>query len=114
MRILNATQKTVICENAEIARTIFLRMKGLLGRASIQDSQALIITRCKSIHMVFMKFPIDVIFVDSKRIVVGLVRNIQPFQFSPYFLKADYVIECAPGIIDRTRSSIGDVIELIS
>src|SRR3989338_6279649 len=63
MRIINKTKNTVIAEQAAMADTVLSLLKGLLGRDSINPGEALIITQCRSIHMFFMKFGIDVIFV---------------------------------------------------
>ena len=60
--------------------------------------------------MFFMKFPIDVVFADSDKKVVGLVKNIKPFYLSPIFLKGYYAVELAVGTIDKTKTAVGDKI----
>jgi uncharacterized membrane protein (UPF0127 family) len=87
-------------------------MVGLLNREGIQQGEALVITSCQSIHMLFMRFAIDVIFVDSNDYVVGLVNGIKPFRFSRIFLCSSYVIEVPAGIIVQSRTSIGDKITI--
>ena len=74
--------------------------------------EALIITRCQSIHMLFMRFAIDVIFADDDNKVVGLVENIKPFQWSPIFFKASYAIEGNVGMIKTTQTTLGDWIQI--
>lgn len=112
MRIINTTRNHVIAENGAIADTITSRLVGLLNRDSISSGEGLVITQCRSIHMFFMKFAIDAIFIDRQDKVIGLVRNIQPFQMSPYFLFASSVIELPVGVIDQTQTQIGDIISL--
>lgn len=87
-------------------------MRGLLNRESLCPDEALIITHCQSIHMFFMKFPIDVIFVDSDDWVVGLVLDIKPFCLSPIFWNASYAIELKVGMIEKSRTSVGDKLEI--
>ena len=87
-------------------------MVGLMNRKSISEQEALIITHCQSIHMVFMRFSMDVLFLDKKNYVVGLVEGIRPFQFSPLFFKASYAIELAEGVIAKSQTALGDEIEL--
>jgi len=87
-------------------------MTGLLKRASLRPEEALVITRCQSIHMFFMRFAIDAIFVDRDHSVVGLVQNIKPFRLSPIFFKASSVIEVPPGVIVQSRTAIGDQITI--
>ncbi len=111
MRILNKSKNTVIAQNARVADTFGARMKGLLGRHEIPAGEALVITKCQSIHMFFMRFAIDAIFVDGQERVVGLVEDIRPFGLSPLFFKARYVIEVAPGTITKTRTELHDHLE---
>jgi uncharacterized membrane protein (UPF0127 family) len=110
--IINTTKNTVIAQKGAIADTVFSRMIGLLNRGSLLKDEALIITCCQSIHMFFMRFAIDAIFVDKNNCVVGLVKGIKPFYLSPIFFKASYVIETPEGIIVQTETSLGDKIQI--
>ncbi|MCK5014600.1 MAG: DUF192 domain-containing protein [Candidatus Omnitrophica bacterium] len=110
--ILNTTKNTVIAQKGLMADNFFSRMIGLLNRSSLQDDEALIITRCQSIHMFFMRFAIDAIFVDKNSCVVGLLKGIKPFRLSPIFFRSSYVIEVPEGIIVQTETSLGDRIQI--
>jgi hypothetical protein len=110
VRILNQTRNTVLADNAILANTVISGMVGLLKHRSLPDGEGMLITPCRSIHMFFMKFAIDVVFINRKNIVVGLVRNIQPFRISPYFWRASAGIELPPGTIDKTKTQLGDQI----
>lgn len=85
-------------------------MQGLLGRKSMGLDEALVIFHCQAIHMFFMNFSIDVIFVGKENRVVGLVENIQPFHLSPIFWRADKAIEVAPGTIKSSLTSLFDLL----
>ena len=113
MRIQNLTQNTILAFNARLADTFLSRLTGLPNRTSLSEGEALVITRSNSIHMLFMRFPIDVVFVDRKNIVAGCVKRILPFRLSPIFWKADRAIELPAGTIDKTRTVIGDSIEFV-
>ncbi|VAX37455.1 hypothetical protein MNBD_UNCLBAC01-523 [hydrothermal vent metagenome] len=112
MKILNKTKKNIIAEQATVADTFISRMVGLLAHKSLLSNEALIITQCNSIHMFFMSFAIDVIFVNKRDEVVGLIRNIKPFRLSPIFWKSSYAIEVSVGVIDLSKTELGDVLEL--
>lgn len=112
MIILNKTKQTVLSKHATLADTVFSRLKGLLGKKNIGNDEALIITQCRSIHMFFMKFAIDVIFIDRKNIVVGVVKNIKPFQMSSYFFHAAAAIELPVGVIASSETQKGDQIAI--
>ena len=108
MPIINLTRETTIAKHVEIASNPLERMKGLLGRNTLDTDQALIIPFCNSIHMFFMKFPIDVIFLDKTNRVVGLTVNIKPFELSPIFWKSSCAIELPAGTIELTQTQQGD------
>jgi uncharacterized membrane protein (UPF0127 family) len=112
MPIVNTTQKTTLAHVVETASTPLMRMKGLLGRDSMKDGEALVITGCQSIHMLFMKFAIDVVFVDSSNKVVGLTANIKPFELSPVFWKSACAIELPTGTIEKTHTNLGDQLDI--
>jgi len=111
--ITNLTRNTVIASQVQIARNYRQRMKGLLGVEEFSSGQALVITDCQSIHMFFMKFPIDVIFCDSQNKVVGVCLEIKPFHLSPIFFRASYAIELPVGSIAASKTQIGDQVEVL-
>jgi len=112
LRVLNKTKKVIVAQRVTVAGTFFARAVGLLRHSALPVEEALLIPRCQSIHMFFMRFPIDVIFVDKNDCVVGLVRSIKPFRLSRIFFKASYAIEGAVGMIDRSKTEEGDLIEV--
>ena len=111
MKIFNKSKNTIIARNVSLADTFWTRMKGLLGSEEIVAGEALVITKCQSIHMFFMRFAIDAIFVDDQDRVVGLVEGIRPFRLSPIFFRSRYVIELKAGTIAATKTSLGDHLE---
>lgn len=113
MKVFNKTKNTTLASRAVLADTFVSRLTGLLNRDSLFKDEALIITHCQSIHMFFMRFAIDVIFVGRDNRVVGIVENIKPFQLSPVFFNSRYAIELKAGSILATQTSIGDYLDLI-
>lgn len=113
MTILNSTRHSTVCSQTYFADTLRARLVGLLNRTKIASEEALVITECRSIHMFFMRFAIDVIFADKNKKVVGIVKNIRPFFLSPYFFRAYYAIEGAVGMIERSKTEPGDQLEFV-
>ena len=66
---------------AKVARTLFERIRGLIGVKSLPSGEGMLILRCNSIHTFFMSFPIDAVFFDRNDHVVKEVRNIRPWRF---------------------------------
>ena len=81
---------------AKVARTLFARMKGLIGTKCLPPGEGMLILHCKAIHTFFMSFPIDAIFLDREGHVVKVVRNIRPGRFFVWGgFRADRVLEVA-------------------
>jgi uncharacterized membrane protein (UPF0127 family) len=110
--ITNQTRQTTISENSTIADTFLLRLKGLLFTKPLKESESLVITRCNSIHMFFMSYAIDVIFVSKENKVVATVENIKPFCLSPIFFKSSFAIELSVGTIQKSGTQKGDLIKV--
>ncbi len=110
--IINVSRQTVLANSGAAADTFLKRMAGLLGRDRLNSGEALVIIPCRGIHMLFMKFPIDVIFIDRANTVVGLCPNIRPFQFSPFFPRAHSAIETPAGTIAASQTQMGDSIQI--
>ncbi len=90
----------------EQAKTYFARAKGLLGRNSLPEDEGLLLKPCKQVHTLFMKFTIDVVFIDKHNKIIHL-ETLRPFKISKYVWKAKAVIEFAEGTIERNRLTKG-------
>jgi len=112
MKIVNKNKNTVLAQEAYVADTIFSRVKGLLGRQSLKEGTALIIKPCNSIHTFFMRFAIDVVFVDRANRVVKIISKIRPNRMSGIYFRAFLAIELPAGTIDKTLTDVFDTIIL--
>ena len=93
---------------ARIARTLFERMKGLIGTKTLPEGEGLLILRCNSIHTFFMTFPIDATFLDRDGNVVKVVRNIRPWRFFVWGgFRAVKVLETASARAGEVRTHAG-------
>jgi uncharacterized membrane protein (UPF0127 family) len=108
--ILNVTRGAELAGQAWRAAGPWSRFVGLLGRESLADGEALHIVPCKSVHTHFMRFPIDVLYLDRKHRVVKAVPNMSPFRFSWGTRGAHSVVELPAGAIAATGTTKGDVV----
>ncbi|MBI4060903.1 MAG: DUF192 domain-containing protein [Elusimicrobia bacterium] len=97
--VFNATRGALVAAKVEKADTPASRSRGLLGRASLAADEGLWIVPCPMIHTFFMKFPIDVLFLDSALRVVRVVENLRPWRLSPWVLSARSVLELKGGAL---------------
>ena len=79
MRVRTA-EGAILCERCEIPESSFGRARGLLGRDGLEPGNGMLIDRAGSVHMFFMRFPIDVVFLDRDRRVVGVRHRLGPWR----------------------------------
>jgi len=113
MRAINSTKHQVLASRLAIAESIFRRMKGLLGRNSLDDGEGLLIRPCKGIHTFGMKFPIDAVFLDGNNRVIAVTKNILPNHMTRLYLGASSVLEVPAGTLEKTATLAGDQLEII-
>jgi len=99
----------IVMASAEVARDRRSRNKGLLGRDHLDG--ALVIERCRWIHTVGMRFPLDVAYLDDQGVVSKTVRMQRHRVGAPVF-RARSVIEAEAGAFARWGLHVGLVIEL--
>jgi len=112
-KIINLTRDITLSDDAVIADTLSGRIKGLIGRKKLKGGEALVIKPCNSVHTFFMRFPIDLLFVDRQDRIVKIVQAIPPFRLSSISLGASYVIELPAGTINSSQTKVGDQISII-
>jgi uncharacterized membrane protein (UPF0127 family) len=111
MILLNATKKTTVADQCHFANTMLKRMVGLLNRRSLADGEGLLIDRCYGIHTVGMRFSIDVLFLDKEYRVIRVVKALPPMRTCAV-KHAIYVLELPVGMIERTKTEVGDQIQI--
>lgn len=94
------------------ANTFLTRLKGLMFRKKPLDNEGLWIVPCNSIHMCFMFFPIDAVFLDKQNRITHLVNNLQPWRLVLPVSGAQSVIELPPGTIKKLKLDLHQTIDL--
>lgn len=106
--LINRSKNVVVAETVEDAKSLWSRMRGLLGRDGMPAGQALWISPCNSIHTFFMKFSIDAVFVDNQLVVRKVIRDLSPWRLVLPVWNARSVFELAAGQATTDRVSEGD------
>ena len=94
-RLIHKNTKQTVAQNILMARSLWDRMKGLIGKTDFPSTNTLWILPCTGIHTFFMKFPIDVIFVNRKLQIKAIFKNISPSRivYPPLFSNSHSVFE---------------------
>ena len=113
MIAINLRTHTTLATNVRVADTLFTRMKGLLGKKELPIGDALWIKPCFSVHTFFMKFPIDVLFLNKKNQVIAAVASLTPNRLTRLYPQSFSVLELPVNTIEGTETEIQDFIEII-
>ena len=114
----NETRDTLLATTVETAASLWARFMGLMGRRSLPADHALWLTGTNGIHMFFMRFPIDAVFLgkpgaDGSRTVLAAKRNVRPWTgLVPLVRGAAGVLELPVGAIEASGTVAGDVVRL--
>ncbi len=107
LKVRNLDSQTLLAHRVEVARTFKTRFKGLLGRAELPTGDGLLIVPCRQVHTFFMKFVIDVVFLDKKDRVIGIHHELAPWRLSSYHPDARSTLELPAGTLKSTRTEPG-------
>ena len=113
MKAIDRTSGKELALNLVVADTLFARLKGLLGKSALPAGEGLWIKPCNSVHTFGMQFPIDVVFLDKEKRVVGLAKTLRPNRISRLYSSARSVIELPAGTVDAADTVTGDHIEVV-
>jgi uncharacterized membrane protein (UPF0127 family) len=110
-RVRRTADGALVCDRCEIPETAFGRARGLLGRDGLEPGQGMLIDRAGSVHMLFMRFPIDVVFLDRDWQVVGVRHGLRPWRFAGA-RRAVAALELPAGAAAAAGIEEGDVLTL--
>ncbi len=113
LRIINETRATVVAQDVRLADSIWSRFWGLMGRRGLLEEEGLLIKPSSSIHTAFMRFSIDVVFLDRSLKVVKVVPRMKPFRATIAFGGAHSALELNPGAAEKAQVQTGDQLALV-
>jgi uncharacterized protein len=98
---------TVVCERCLLAETALTRMRGLLGRRELPSGEGILLKPASSVHMAFMRFAIDAVFLDRDFRVVKIAADLKPWRLAGA-RGAKSTLEISSGEAARRGLSVGD------
>jgi uncharacterized membrane protein (UPF0127 family) len=109
--VRNKTRGTELGTRVRVADNPWTRFVGLLGASVLQQGDGLHIKPCSSVHMFFMRIPLDIVYLDAEHRVVKLVPGLRPWRISAA-RGAKSVLELPVGLIEFSGTRVGDELEL--
>ncbi len=108
VRVYNVTRRRDLATQCRVAETFWSRLKGLIGRRTLAPGEGLLIRPSRGVHMWFMRFPIDVLYVDREGRVVDVDEHLRPWRIGRPRLRAHFVVELPAGTVAATGTQPGD------
>ncbi len=110
IRVSNLTRNTVLATCMEVADSGPKRNRGLLGREGLSSGEGLWIIPCEAVHTFWMRFSIDLVYLDREKRIRKLSRAVPPWRLSAC-LSAHSVLELPLGTIRDTETQPGDTLQ---
>lgn len=110
--LYNITKKNMVVENLKIAKNFKERFWGLMFKKKMAVNEGLMLLGCNGIHTCFMRFAIDVVFMDIDHQVISIKEKIKPWHNSGLIRKAYMTLELPEGTVSKKDISIGDILIL--
>jgi uncharacterized membrane protein (UPF0127 family) len=101
-----------VAETCALADGFLSRLRGLLGRSALEPGEGLLLTPSSSVHTFFMRFPIDVVFLDRSLRVVGVSPDLRPWRLAGR-RGARQILELAAGEAQARGLVAGDRLQLV-
>lgn len=110
-QIVDTRSKDVIIERAFVAKSLISRLKGLMFRKSIPKDEALVFYKASCIHTCFMKFAIDLVYLDKDNKIMKIYNSLNPWRLA-CCLGSKTTLELAGGTASQAALRLGDTLEL--
>jgi uncharacterized protein len=110
----NQTRQVHLATSLALADTHWSRFRGLLGTppSDFRNGCGLWIVPCRGVHTWAMRFPIDVVYLDSAKTVIHIERGLPPWRFAPVRMHSASVLELPCQTVTETGTAVGDRIEI--
>ena len=110
----NRTRNAYLATRLSVAETHWSRLRGLMGKdaASFAAGDGLWIVPSRGVHTLAMKFPIDVLYLDTNKQVVHVEQNLKPWRVARVSLHTASVLELPGNTLESSGTTIGDEIEI--
>lgn len=102
----------ILCRDLKVADDFFSRLIGLMFKSEMIGFDGLLIKQCNSIHTFFMRYKLDLVFLDKELKVVKVIENMKPWRATLMYFKASQVLELKSGTLNN-RIIKDDQLEIV-
>ena len=108
----NDTRNTDLVTHGRVASRPCSRIRGLIGTAPLRAGDGLWITPCNGIHMWFMSYALDIVYLDKDMRVIAIDENMRPWRTGRIVRGGRSVLELPAGTVQATSTCVGDALSL--
>lgn len=113
LRVTNTRGESLVADRVKVADSFWQRFRGMMLAPEPADGEGLLLAPCNSIHMMFMLYPIDAIFLDAGLKIRALYEKLPPWiGFSSIHKDVNSVLELKSGTINKTGVRIDDILRM--
>lgn len=113
LRVTNTRGESLVADRVKVADSFWQRFRGMMLAPEPADGEGLLLAPCNSIHMMFMLYPIDAIFLDAGLKIRALYEKLPPWiGFSSIHRDVNSVLELKSGTINKTGVRIDDILRM--
>ncbi|OQB45741.1 MAG: hypothetical protein BWY02_02429 [bacterium ADurb.Bin157] len=113
IKIMNADNNKIIGDKIKVADTFVKRFRGLMLSQELNENEGMLIKPCNSIHMMFMRYPIDAVFLDSENKVKAVYENLKPWiGITKMHSDVTSVLELKKGRANQTGINNGNILTI--
>lgn len=114
LRIVNRTRDSILGTRVGLADQWWQRARGLLGRPQPGKGEGLLLSPCRAVHMLGMRYALDVLFLDRHGKVTASYPDLRPGRRTGWHTTARYALEVPTGTIEATGTRDGDLVAWLS
>jgi uncharacterized membrane protein (UPF0127 family) len=114
IRVVNRTRGTVLGDRVRLADSLVHRMRGFLFRSEPEPGEGILLTPCQAVHMIGMRYALDVVLIDEGGTVVATHSHLRPWRWTPIHRAALHALELPAGTISDTDTRTGDALSWAS
>jgi len=104
----HTSEEELLFDSVKTADNFFIKAFGLIFRKEPKPGEGLLFYKCNSIQTLWMRFAVDVIFLDKNNKVSALFSRLAPFRVTPFIKGADKALELRKDSIKKSEIKIGD------
>lgn len=113
--VFNRSRNAFVASELRKADTHWSRLRGLMGTSpqNFPHGCGLWIVPCQGVHTMWMRYAIDVLYLDENKTVVHIEENVQPWRITPMHFEATTVIEVRSSTVMTSGTRVGDTLEIV-